>query len=281
MDRDMLVHVYFRLGLSYEDILCILAHNHGIVLSLRTLKRILRAHGLYRRKFKSDILQVALFISDTVEQHGSYHGYRWMHSRCIHDGLVVDRETVRILLQIIDSEGVMARSRRRLQRRSYFAKGPNYIWHMDSYDKLKPYGICINGCIDGFSRAIIWLKANTTSSNPRVVASYYMEEVRIRMACPKLIRGDLGTENGKVAEFQNFMTDTESFLYGTSQHNQRIERWWGILRKEFAQFWMNLFGAMRDEGLYCGDFVEQNLLQFCFMKLIQVSKCRLSSRSQS
>ena len=23
---------------------------------------------------------------------------------------------------------------------------------MDSYDKLKPYGIAINGCIDGFSR---------------------------------------------------------------------------------------------------------------------------------
>jgi hypothetical protein len=22
-------------------------------------------------------------------------------------------------------------------------KGPNYIWHIDNYDKLKPFGICI------------------------------------------------------------------------------------------------------------------------------------------
>ena len=28
-------------------------------------------------------------------------------------------------------------------------QGPNYLWHMDSYDKLKPYGISIHGCIDG------------------------------------------------------------------------------------------------------------------------------------
>ena len=28
--------------------------------------------------------------------------------------------------------------------------GPNYIWHMDGYDKLKPFGIAVHGCIDGY-----------------------------------------------------------------------------------------------------------------------------------
>ncbi|KAK0154047.1 hypothetical protein N1851_003868 [Merluccius polli] len=37
--------------------------------------------------------------------------------------------------------------------------GPNYMWHMDSYDKLTPFGIGINGCIDGFSCHIIWMQA--------------------------------------------------------------------------------------------------------------------------
>lgn len=32
----------------------------------------------------------------------------------------------------------------------YNAKGPNYSWHTDGYDKLKPYGIAIHGCIDGY-----------------------------------------------------------------------------------------------------------------------------------
>ncbi|KAF3859970.1 hypothetical protein F7725_000225, partial [Dissostichus mawsoni] len=36
---------------------------------------------------------------------------------------------------------------------------------MDSYDKLKPYGNAINGCIDGFSRYIMWMEAYTTNSD--------------------------------------------------------------------------------------------------------------------
>ena len=30
-----------------------------------------------------------------------------------------------------------------------FMQGPNYIWHCDGNDKLKKYGFCIHGCIDG------------------------------------------------------------------------------------------------------------------------------------
>lgn len=29
-------------------------------------------------------------------------------------------------------------------------QGPNYVWHLDGYDKLKPYGFAIHACIDGF-----------------------------------------------------------------------------------------------------------------------------------
>lgn len=34
----------------------------------------------------------------------------------------------------------------------YTCKGPNMLWTMDSYHKLKPYGIIINDCIDGFGQ---------------------------------------------------------------------------------------------------------------------------------
>ena len=33
---------------------------------------------------------------------------------------------------------------------AFSRKGPNYLWHMDGYDKLKPYGFCIHGAIDGY-----------------------------------------------------------------------------------------------------------------------------------
>ena len=54
-----------------------------------------------------------------------------------------------MLLAIMNADGTRQRKTRRLSRRVYLSKGPNYIWHVDGYDKLKPYGIAIHGCIDG------------------------------------------------------------------------------------------------------------------------------------
>ena len=46
---DVLIYCYFRLGYEYRLILCFLYFIHGITLSLRQLKRILRRLGLRRR----------------------------------------------------------------------------------------------------------------------------------------------------------------------------------------------------------------------------------------
>ena len=123
-------------------------------------------------------------------------GYRWMYAKCREHGLRVRKEDVRLLLKELDPRGVSRRLARRLRRRNYFSKGPNFIWHIDSYDKLKPYGICINGSIDGFSRKMIWLNAYTTSSDPKLIGGYYIEAVQRLGGCPRVVRGDLGTENG-------------------------------------------------------------------------------------
>lgn len=161
-----------------------------------------------------------------------------MHMKCQQNGLVVNRETVRILQQILDPNGVERRSRRRLKRRQYVSMGPDYTWHIDSYDKLKPYGLCINGCIDGFSRNIIWLECYRTSSDPRIIAGYFINAIDARKGCPKRIRGDRGTENGHVAAMQSLMAGENSFLYGHSCCNTRIESWWCILRREASEYWI-------------------------------------------
>ena len=61
---------------------------------------------------------------------------------------------VEMLLREIDPGGVSER-RNRL-RTIYHNPVPNYAWHSDSYDKLKPFGFPIHGCIDGWSENIIW-----------------------------------------------------------------------------------------------------------------------------
>ena len=100
------------------------------------------------------------------------------------------------LLKEIDPEGNDERRRNRLNRRVYVSSGPNECWHIDGYDKLKPYGLPIHGCVDGFSHIIIWLNVVRTNNNPIIPASLYVESVQELVFCPKKMRTDLGTENG-------------------------------------------------------------------------------------
>jgi hypothetical protein len=278
-DRDELVRLYFKLGFSQKEMLYSLAAKHRIIVSLRHLKRILKQLALYRRIHTTSIMEVALFIVEKLHSSGALHGYRWMHARCLENYIVVSNHTVRHLLGILDPNGVQMRQRRKLQRRIYRGVGPNFTWHTDCYDKLKPYGICISGCIDGFSRKIIWLQAHYTSSKPEIIAGYFIEAVVNNVGCPRRVRADRGTENVIVKDLQTFLrrnhrdnlSDGNSFVYGWSIANQRIEAWWCILRKKCSQFWMNLFSELKDNGEFTGNLIDKNLIQFCFMALIQVS----------
>ena len=100
-----------------------------------------------------------------------------------------DRHDVRLILRELDPEGVELRKARRRRRRMYFARGPNFVWHFDGYDKLKPYGLCISGGICGFSRHLLWLNVYHTNSDPRVIGGYFLEAVKSSGGCPRIVRG--------------------------------------------------------------------------------------------
>lgn len=279
MDRNRITKHYFNLGLKHKEIITVLSVKHNISLSLRQLIRILHNDNLYRRKCDDDILDAVNFIFEQQKTSGSLHGYRWMYEKCKLMGFRINKEDVRCLLSVFNPENVALRQRHRLRRRQYSSKGPNYIWHVDSYDKLRPFGICINGCIDGYSRKLVWLNAYLTSSDPSLIGSYYMESVEDLKGCPMITRADLGTENSVICELQRFLRDEDrdtfrgdkSFLYGKSSCNQRIECWWSMFRKECSEFWINLFKELRNNGDFDGTFLDQNLILFCFLHIIQVS----------
>ena len=277
-EMEDLIKCYFEIGLSNKEILAVLAQNHSIVISIRTLKRRCRELGLCRRRNQSDIDNVIAFVQEELHGNGQMQGYRWLHLRAIQRGFVVSQRTIRLILRALDPHGVEIRRARRLRRREYTTPGPNALWHMDSYDKLKPFGICINGCIDGYSRYVLWMEAYTTNNDPKVIASYYTKCIERVGGCPERLRADRGTENGHVEGMQVFLrrehsdafAGIKSFLYGRSTANQRIESWWGILRKQSVQFWMNLFKSLQDAGHFSGDALDKSLMQFCFLELVQV-----------
>ena len=51
------------------------------------------------------------------------------------------------------------------------------MWHADQYDKLRHYGFGIHGCVDGFSRRVMWLRVYSTNRDPWIVAKYYYEVI--------------------------------------------------------------------------------------------------------
>lgn len=243
IERDELIERYFHLGFRYKEIILFLISCHGIEISERHLKRILRQRGLGRRTNPSSANDVFEAMHKELEGSGNSVGYRSMHQR-LRDcrRLVVSRETVRQALRIMDPGGVEARSRHCLTRRSYANKGPNYVWHIDGYDKLKPFGFCIHGAIDGYTRRILWLEVGPSNNDPVVISSYYVKYVEKYGFTARVIRADMGTENINVAVVQRFFRRAsddafaaeKSFLYGKSISNQRIEAWWSILRIKAA-----------------------------------------------
>lgn len=173
------------------------------MLRKRTLKRILRRLNLRRRGIENPLVDIGSKIIDLrrfgYDQVGYRTMWRLLNTFC---GVHATQETVRLTLTVIDTDGVNARRRRRLIRRSKHSRGPNYCLHVDGYDKLKPFGISIHGCMDGFSRKIMWLTASHTNKNPRHVARNYVEHLKRYKRVPRLIRTDAGTEHVLIHRIQ-------------------------------------------------------------------------------
>ena len=124
---DKLIKHYFGMGLSNGEIRACLLLQHRLTVSDRTIKRRLSNLRLFRRKHYSDELNIATFIQKQLEGAGCMHGYKWMHLKCLHNGLTVTQETVRLILSMLDPQGVEIRKRHRLRRRSYYTEGPKMV----------------------------------------------------------------------------------------------------------------------------------------------------------
>jgi hypothetical protein len=116
-----------------------------------------------------------------------------------------------LLLKNLNPQAVQRRLNGVLVRRSYQSLGPNHIWHCDGYDKLKPFGFAMHGCIDGFSRKILWLHCSTTNNDPEVILSYFLDTVSRVSGCPTLVRSDCGTETGLVAAAQCSLRNSDRY----------------------------------------------------------------------
>lgn len=276
---DEIIRYYFNQGYTAAQICGFMMLVHGFRCSITTVKRIKRRLGLRRRNNEAPLICIAEKIAWLHRQGYSNLGYKSMWKFLnVFCNMRATQSTVRLLQQTIDQEGVYLRSCRRLRRRQYFNHGPNYLIHVDGYDKLKPYGFPIHGAIDGFSRKILWLKVCPSNNNPRYIARFYIDYVKQLRKVPRLIRTDNGTENAILRDLQlclrmnhhDQMAGYRSHQNGRSTGNQRIERLWGSLATNFTQFWRNFFQDLRDSGAFNdSDPLHIECIRFCFFPILQ------------
>lgn len=90
---------------------------------------------------------------------------------------------------------------------------------MDGHHSLIRWGFIVHGCIDGFSRMIIYLHYADT------VLDLFLRGTT-ECGLPSRVRGDHGGENIRVAELmtQRRGDNRGSFIAGPSTRSQRIER---------------------------------------------------------
>ncbi|XP_046863347.1 uncharacterized protein LOC124457101 [Xenia sp. Carnegie-2017] len=265
------IKYYFKQGYKYDTITEFLAKFQDVHICVRTFKNRLKTLGLSRKFREYNEWEVRERIMRELSGPGCMSGYWGMWHILSREGFMIPRQKVQEMLKELDPEGCETRRAHRLRRRVYVNPGPNFCWHLDGYDKLKPFGFFIHGCIDGFSRKMLWLHLTKSNNNPQAILKLFLNLVMSCHGCPKKLRTDLGTENGLVAAAQCYFTnDDQSHVYGTSQHNQRIEGWWSYFRRSRANWWINFFkDLMNQEVVSTGNELEMECLWFCFSSLFQ------------
>ena len=164
--------------------------------------------------------------------------------------------------------GRQKRKEKAIKRREYVVPGPHHLWHIDGHHKLIKYGLVTHGCIDGFSRAVIYLRCcnNNLSKTTMKLMKRGVEEFMI----PSRIRGDKGGENVRIAEYiiQQRGVDRNSFIAGQSKHNTRIERLWRDVMNVCISFYKDMFSTMESEGLDVNNELHLFVLQYMFLTRI-------------
>eukprot|EP00111_Clytia_hemisphaerica_P020862 TCONS_00061539-protein len=102
--------------------------------------------------------------------------------------------------------------KRKKEKQPFVSEGPGWTYPLDGHDKLmgfqnSTFPVAIYGCLDTFSRKIIFLRVWTSNSDPNLIGRFYMEYLLDSKEIPTYLRVDRGTEIRTMGTIQAFLTD--------------------------------------------------------------------------
>ncbi|XP_031343056.1 uncharacterized protein LOC116170691 [Photinus pyralis] len=165
------------------------------------------------------------------------------------EGIVLQRQEIRNLLNNVNPLAAGKRWSRSIKRRVYKVPTPNSLWHMDAHMKLSRWGLVTHGCIDGYFRVIIYVQCES-SITASTVLKLFIPAVK-KYGLPSRVRSDHGFENLFVAILMNSLRGLRrgSHITGKSVHNQRIERLWVDVFSQVVTNFYNLFYKMEEDNI--------------------------------
>ncbi|KAL4962587.1 uncharacterized protein BDV14DRAFT_178267 [Aspergillus stella-maris] len=287
--RDTVLHarikvLIYQVGLSDEEILHTLKLE-GYDITARSLKYIRHQKGFLRRLANpvADQAQVENVLNQlrTDLATGQIEGYGigFLHQHFKNQGFLIGRDRLFSMYKQLAPAAV----HRRLQdlqrhRGAYLTPGPNFIWSIDGYLKLAPYGIEVYAAIDAYSRYIIWVYVGISSRTAVSVLRQFLDTLAVTQQQPRLVRSDRGTETVLLAEAQYKLQQSlhpdinirDCYLYGTSTANQRIEAWWLQLTRGMLYRYQEYFYALQEEGKFSMDQLGDRIALYAiYMPLIR------------
>ena len=168
----------------------------------------------------------------------------YLRSQDIH----LPRRRIRECIHRVDPSGVRSRSLRLIQRRTYHAKGANYVWHMDGNHKLIRWKFVIHGAVDGYSRLVTFLRCSTNNRASTVLESFIAATQNFGL--PKKLRTDLGGENVEAWDYMvSHHGDESCIITGSSVHNERIERMWRDVSRSVITPFKEIFAHLGDQEI--------------------------------
>ena len=220
--------------------------------SLPTLDRRLRHFDIRYINYETPVEVVERAVQKELDGPGRLLGYRAMNQKLRMEHQVkVPRHLTYNVMAELDPRDLEARSVQKKGRKTkghFTSEGPLWVVSLDGHDKLCGYQnwtfpLGIYGCIDTFSRKILFLFVCITNSNPLLVGKMYIEHLLKIKLLSRYLRIDRGTETGKMATIHAYLVNkmgimddaTDSIIYGPSTSN-KIERWWRDLHERLEKY---------------------------------------------